>query len=150
MTYHLSRCFAELSSFRKFGFCLSLLALLIASGCKKPEGPPPPVSLEQLPSALEKAFAKGKPEAGEPLGALQTALRDKDYPKALMAMQAVAALPGSIKSRPTWLLPASSVSITPCKRPKARATKTPRKHFRRTGPQNSRATRGRIGRKQTQ
>jgi hypothetical protein len=99
MTYRLSRCFAELSSFRKFGFCLSLLALLIASGCKKPEGPPPPVSLEQLPSALEKAFAKGKPEAGEPLGALQTALRDKDYPKALMAMQAVAALPGLNKEQ---------------------------------------------------
>jgi hypothetical protein len=99
MTYRLSRCFAELSSFRKFGFCLSLLALLIASGCKKPDGPPPPVSLEQLPSALEKAFAKGKPEAGEPLGALQTALRDKDYPKALMAMQAVAALPGLNKEQ---------------------------------------------------
>jgi hypothetical protein len=99
MTYRLSRCFAELSSFRKFGFCLSLLALLIASGCKKPDGPPPPVSLEQLPSALEKAFAKGKPEAGEPLGALQKALRDKDYPKALMAMQAVAALPGLNKEQ---------------------------------------------------
>jgi len=76
-----------------------LLVLLIASGCKKPEGPPPPVSLEQLPSALEKAFAKGKPEAGEPLGALQAALRDKDYPKALMAMQAVTALAGLNKEQ---------------------------------------------------
>jgi len=99
MTYRRLRSFAESSALRKFGVCLSLLALLIASGCKKPDGPPPPVSLEQLPSALEKAFAKGKPEASEPLSGLQTALRDKDYPKALMAMQTVAALPGLNKEQ---------------------------------------------------
>jgi hypothetical protein len=99
MTCRRLRSFAESNAFRKFGCCVSLLVLLIASGCKKPDGPPPPVSLEQLPSALEKAFAKSKPEASEPLNGLQTALRDKDYPKALMAMQTVAALPGLNKEQ---------------------------------------------------
>src|SRR5689334_16655806 len=99
MTCYLSRAIAWSKIAPKFVVWLALLALLFTQGCKKPDGPPPPVSLEQLPSALEKAFTKAKPQASEPLNTLQGALRDKDYSKALMAMQAIVALPGLNKEQ---------------------------------------------------
>jgi hypothetical protein len=99
MICHSFKSFASLSASLKSGFCALLLALPLVQGCKKPEGPPPPVSIEQLPAALDKAFAKAKPDAVEPLSTLQGALREKDYPKALSAMQAVAALPGLNKEQ---------------------------------------------------
>jgi len=63
-------------------------------GCTREAGPPPALTLDQLPVAIEKAFAKAKPEASEQLNSFLAALKDKDYPKALMALQTVSALPG--------------------------------------------------------
>jgi hypothetical protein len=86
---------------RRYGkvmFAIGLLAT-IAWGCSKPEGPPPAVSLEQLPAALQKAFVKAKPEATEPLNALLAALGEKDYPKALTALQGLSAVPGLNKAQ---------------------------------------------------
>jgi hypothetical protein len=99
MTRNVLRSFVSLNICLKFALLAFLLLLPMVQGCKKPDGPPPPISLEQLPAALEKAFAKAKPEAGEPLTTLQGALREKDFSKALMAMQAIAALPGLNKEQ---------------------------------------------------
>ncbi|HZR18144.1 MAG TPA: hypothetical protein VFE51_12700 [Verrucomicrobiae bacterium] len=73
---------------------LSIFLLLCFCGCRKADAPPPPLTLEQLPSAIEKAFSRAKPEATEKVNELQAALREKDYAKAFMALQAVSAIPG--------------------------------------------------------
>jgi hypothetical protein len=85
------------SSLSARGSCRLLLAallLILAIGCRKADGPPPPLTLEELPPALEKAFAKSKSDAGESLSSALAALREKDYSKALMSLQAVGALAG--------------------------------------------------------
>jgi len=79
--------------FARFGF-LALLVSLIPSGCSKEAAPPPSLTLEQLPPALQTAFAKAKPETKQPLADVLAALEAKDHPKALLALQALAALPG--------------------------------------------------------
>jgi hypothetical protein len=84
---------------RRCGFLIVVSLLLLESGCKKAEGPPPALTLEQLPAALEKAFAKPQPEASESLTTLLMALREKDYPKAFTALQAVSAAPGLNKDQ---------------------------------------------------
>ena len=74
---------------------LSAALLMVAlCGCGKPDGPPPPLTMEQLPPALQKAFAKAKPPATEAVTALLADLNGKDYTKALADMQKVSALPG--------------------------------------------------------
>lgn len=74
---------------------LSLVLLLLAApGCKQSDAPPPALTLEQLPPALEQAFAKAKPEARPPEQEVMSALQAKDYPKALLSLQALAAVPG--------------------------------------------------------
>ena len=77
----------------------ALLLLSGATGCHKVDGPPPPLTLEQLPGALENAFAKAKPEARESVNSVLTALGDKDYPKALLMLQKASALPGFNKAQ---------------------------------------------------
>jgi hypothetical protein len=73
--------------------------LIVACGCTREEGPPPPLTLNELPEALEKAFAKAKPQASEPVKSLMAALQDKDYSKALIALQTVTAVPGLNKEQ---------------------------------------------------
>ena len=88
-----------LSVLRRCGFLLTVGLLIFESSCKKAEGPPPALTLDQLPAALEKAFAKPKPEAGESLKTLLTALQEKDSPKAFMALQAISATSGLNKEQ---------------------------------------------------
>jgi hypothetical protein len=65
--------------------------LFLSSGCKRDDAPPPAVSVEQLPAALEKVFVKNAPEA---LSSLLAALREKDYSKALLGLQTISASSG--------------------------------------------------------
>jgi len=78
---------------------VSIFLLLCACSCRRADGPPPPLTLEQLPAAVEKAFAQAKPEANEKVKDLLAALREKDYSKALMALQALSAVPGLNRSQ---------------------------------------------------
>lgn len=76
------------------GLVFTLLLLVGGLGCRKADAPPPALTLEQLPPALEKAFARGKADASEKLKPVLGALREKDYSKAFMDLQALSVLPG--------------------------------------------------------
>ena len=76
-----------------------LLALLSSVGCDKSSTPPPSLTAAELPAALEKAFAKAKPEAKELANQVSTALQAKDYPKAFQAVQSLGALPSLTKQQ---------------------------------------------------
>jgi len=69
-----------------------LLVLLAAMGCNKSSSSPLPV--EQLPSALEKAFSKAKPELKGLAEEIGSSLQTQDYPKAFLALQGLSATPG--------------------------------------------------------
>src|SRR5262245_42298684 len=91
------RAFVRVLSGKLFLFAVSFVFFLY--GCSRDQGPPPPLTLEQLPAAIEKAFAKPKPEASEPVKSLLAALNEKDYLKALSALQTVSAQPGLNKEQ---------------------------------------------------
>ena len=88
-----------LLNLRRCGCLIAASLLVLSPGCRRAEGPPPALTLEQLPVAIEKAFAKPKPDASESLATLLAALREKDYPKAFTALQAVSAVPGLTKEQ---------------------------------------------------
>lgn len=72
------------------GFSLALVGL---SSCSKPAGPPPPLALDQIPAALEKAFGQASAEAKELVAQTNEALKSQDYPKASIAVQTLANVP---------------------------------------------------------
>jgi len=99
MTIPALRAIPSLIAYPRRAFLFAVMQsvfLFLSAGCKKDDAPPPPVSLEELPGALEKAFVKKTPEA---LASLLTSLRDKDYPKALLGLQTVSALSGLSKQQ---------------------------------------------------
>lgn len=75
------------------------LALLPLAACSKNDGPPPALSLQELPGALQTAFAKTKPDTRGPLDAVLSALQTNGYPQAFEAMQALSAVPGLTKKQ---------------------------------------------------
>jgi len=69
--------------------CLLCVALG-AAGCNQNSAPPPPLSVEQLPPALEKAFAPapaGRKDLAAEIGA---AVKAAEYPEAFAGLQALA------------------------------------------------------------
>ncbi len=70
------------------------LALVLTAACSRNEGPPPALSLQELPPALQTAFAKAKPETRPPLDLILAALQTNGYPQALEGLQTLSALPG--------------------------------------------------------
>ncbi len=78
---------------------LSALALLPLAACSKSEAPPPALSLQELPSALQTAFAKAKPDAKGPLEVTLAALQTNGFSQALDALQFLSAVPGLTKKQ---------------------------------------------------
>jgi len=64
-----------------------LLALMLGLGCNKQVSLPTPMPIEQLPSALEKAFNKAKPESKDLANQVLAALQAPDYAKAYTGLQ---------------------------------------------------------------
>src|SRR5215470_8218858 len=73
------------------------LTLLLASGCRKANVPPPPLAAEQIPAELQKAFASSTPEFKDVAQKISTALAEKDYPTASAGIQVLFNAPGVTK-----------------------------------------------------
>jgi hypothetical protein len=83
-----------LDAFRLGGLLLSLFMMALVSGCHKTDTPPPSLTIEQLPPALQQAFANAKPGLKGPLEAVVKWLEAKDYSKAYFALQTLSGQPG--------------------------------------------------------
>jgi hypothetical protein len=85
-------------------FSLFLLAALLwCGGCRREAAPPSPLAAEQIPAALQQAFAKAAPEAKELVGHITTALAGQDYSKAFYAIQALSSQSGLTKNQQSTL-----------------------------------------------
>ncbi len=76
-----------------------LFALTLALGCGRSNPPPTPLTEQELPGALEKAFATGKPEAKELVSQVLASVQAKDYSKAFWAIQTLAGVQGMTKEQ---------------------------------------------------
>jgi len=79
-------------------FALFLIAAL-GAGCDKAGPPPAPLTAEELPAAMEKAFSSAKPEIKELAGQFVALVKAKNYPKAFQAMQSLMGQPGLNKEQ---------------------------------------------------
>ncbi len=59
-----------------------LLAIALATGCREAARPVTAIPLEEIPTALTKAFASGKAETRDLTGQTAAAVQAKDYVKA--------------------------------------------------------------------
>jgi hypothetical protein len=83
-----------MNSFRISNILFPLLMVLLAgSGCDKSSKPLPPLPLDQLPAALEKAFTQGEAETKELAGSVVASVRSQDYAKASASLQALLGRP---------------------------------------------------------
>jgi len=73
--------------------CASLLVVFFV-GCSKEAPPVTPISLEQIPAEMGKAFANAKAEAKEQSEAVVAALQKKDFAKASSTLDALAGSAG--------------------------------------------------------
>jgi hypothetical protein len=84
---------------RLVGTLILPLALMLGLGCKKQASPPTPLPIEQLPSALQNAFNKAKPEAKDLANQVLAALQTPDYGKAFNGLQNLLGKPGLTKEQ---------------------------------------------------
>jgi len=78
-----------------------LFALTLGVACNRSTAPPTPLTAEELPGALEKAFSKAKPPAKELATQVVTSVQAQDYSKAFWAIQNLAGTPGLTKDQVT-------------------------------------------------
>ena len=89
----------------KNSLCLLPFALAVSLilpgnvGCKKDTPPPAPLTVEELPSAIERAFSKATPENQELANQLLAAVRARDYSKAFLTIQNLSGRPGLTKEQ---------------------------------------------------
>ena len=76
-----------------------LLALVVCLGCRKSTPPPMPLTVQELPAALQTAFNKAKPEPKALAGQVVAAVQAQDYPAAFLAIQNLANSPGLTKEQ---------------------------------------------------
>ncbi len=67
-----------------------LLVTILAGGCGETAAPPTPISLDQIPTELSKVFASASRETKELSGLAVTAVQSKEFPKAAVALDALA------------------------------------------------------------
>ena len=82
------------------GFTLAFLFVLaLGAGCNRNVPPPTPLTEEELPSVLEKAFSTAKPEAKDLATQVVNSVKAKDYSKAFWGIQALPSVPGLTKEQ---------------------------------------------------
>jgi hypothetical protein len=64
-----------------------LLATALMTGCSEAERPVAPIALEEIPTALSKAFASGKAESKDISAQTAVAVQAKDYAKAATLLE---------------------------------------------------------------
>ncbi len=68
---------------------------LLALGCSRNPGPPPPLPAEQIAPEMQKAFAKAGTEVKDLIGEIERALQSKDYTAAYQRLQMISRMPDS-------------------------------------------------------
>ena len=86
-----------------------LLGLVTGLGCNRSSPPPTPLTLEELPAVMGKAFSSAKPEVKELASQILAAVQAKDYSKAFMGLQNLLGKSGLSKEQ---LTAASRASLT--------------------------------------
>ena len=76
-----------------------LLGLAFGAGCNRSTPPPTPLSVQELPAALEKAFSKAKPDVNDLANQVVAAVQAQDYSKAFLTIQNLASRPGLTKDQ---------------------------------------------------
>lgn len=76
-----------------------LFVLAVGLGCNRTTPPPTPLTAEELPGALEKAFSKAKPQAKELATLVVTSVKARDFAKAFASIQALVAVPDLTKDQ---------------------------------------------------
>jgi hypothetical protein len=76
-----------------------LFALAVTVGCNRPAPPPTPLSEQEVPAALEKAFTKARPELKDLAGQVTAAVQAKEYAKAFQSIQDLAKRPSLSKEQ---------------------------------------------------
>lgn len=71
-----------------------IVALSLTTGCDKAATPPEPFTAEELPGAIEQAFASAKPEIKEVATQFVSLIKAKNYPKAFESMQSLSSKSG--------------------------------------------------------
>lgn len=82
--------------------CITFVLFLVAAigpGCDKAGPPPEPLTLEELPAAMEKSFSSAKPEIKDLASQFVALVKAKNYPKAFEAMQSLIGKPGLNKEQ---------------------------------------------------
>lgn len=81
------------------GFSL-LFILLFALGCgKEVIAPPEPLSVDQLPAVMGKAFSAAKPAAKDLATQIISSVQAQDYSKAFLDIQSLSTSPGLTKEQ---------------------------------------------------
>ena len=81
---------------------LTLTVLLVVAfglGCNRSSPPPTPLTLEELPGVMEKAFSAAKPQAKELATQVVTSVQAQDYTKAFWAIQTLGGVPELTKDQ---------------------------------------------------
>ncbi len=76
-----------------------LFVLTLGVGCNRSSAPPTPLTAEELPGALEKAFSKAKPEARDLANQVVAFVQAQDYSQAYTGLQNLLGKPGLTKEQ---------------------------------------------------
>jgi len=80
-------------------FLLLLGTTILLNACKPQNAAPSPLSADEIPNAMQKAFAKSKPETKQLVDKMLMALQAKDYPGAYQIAQNISQDPGLSKEQ---------------------------------------------------
>jgi hypothetical protein len=78
---------------------LLLLVLGFGLGCSRSVPPPTPLTVQELPSALEKAFASAQPDAKALVNQVISCVKTERYSEAFAALQTLERAPGLTKEQ---------------------------------------------------
>ena len=78
---------------RQLVLCGMAILLAFAAGCSKEAKAPEPLTIDQLPAALNQAFQSAPKDRKELVEHVVKGMQDKAYTKALMAIETLCAIP---------------------------------------------------------